>query len=87
MNGSDEGNIITIAPSGSVGQNDQSEEGLSALPTVIQPEVVEPVPGKKKPDRVEKEIHRKALAFYFALGPTRTLAKVGQEFKLKEATI
>jgi hypothetical protein len=79
VNGSEEGNIITINPSG--------EEGLSALPAVIQPEVVEPVPGKKKPDRVEKEIHRKALAFYFALGPTRTLARVAQEFKLKEATI
>ena len=58
----------------------------SGVLAVIQPEVVEPVSDKKKPGRTEREIHHRAFAFYFALGPTRTLAKVAQEFKLKEAT-
>jgi hypothetical protein len=58
------------------------------LPAVIEPEVIEPaVSGKKKRNRIEREIHHRAFAFYFALGPSRTLAKVAAEFKLKEATI
>lgn len=41
---------------------------------------------ERKPGRVEREIHRKALAYYFLLGKDRTIAKVAKEFGLKEAT-
>jgi hypothetical protein len=47
------------------------------LPAVIEPEVIEPaVSGKKKRNRIEREIHHRAFAFYFALGPSRTLARL-----------
>lgn len=68
--------------------NSSGEMLPAALPAVIQPKVrvIEQAPGKEKPGRIEREIHHRAFAFYFALGPTRTLAKVAQEFNLKDAT-
>ena len=78
MNGSEEGNIITINPSG--------EEGLPALPAVIpEVEVIEPA-GKKK-QRVEREIHRKAFITYWTLGDGRTLKRVAELLGYKEGTV
>ena len=42
---------------------------------------------RKKPARIEKEHHKQAFAYYYALGDNRTLAKVAEEFKVKESLV
>ena len=41
--------------------------------------------GKRPP--LEKDIHRQALAFYYALGPNRTLEKVAERFNVKQSLV
>lgn len=69
---------------GNVTVPDSPGETLPAV--VVHPEVIQPA-AKKKPDRLEREVHKKAFAHYFALGPTRTIKKVAEEFKLRESTV
>jgi hypothetical protein len=42
---------------------------------------------KKKLKRIEKPIHKQAFAFYYSLGESRTLARVAQEFGVKESAV
>jgi hypothetical protein len=37
--------------------------------------------------RVENEMHRRAFAFYYSLGPERSLAKVAEMFMVHEGTV
>jgi len=53
----------------------------------IVPAAVVPAPTKKKPKRIERELQKQALGFYYSLGDSRTLARVAQEFKVKESLV
>jgi hypothetical protein len=49
--------------------------------------VPEPATKRKGRYNIERPIHKQALAYYLALGPSRTLAQVAQNFKRKQSII
>lgn len=59
---------------------------IPASVSVSVPAEVPAVPGEKKAP-VEKEKHRAALAYYFALGKDRSLARVAEHFNTKLSLI
>ena len=55
---------------------------------IVPMPTVSTAPGKaKKPVLLEKEKHKAMLAFYFALGKDRILAKVGEHFGVKQSLV
>lgn len=79
--------------------NDAMPERLPAGTGIVpelDPEVVvqtltiaNPEPGKKaeKTYKNEKDVHRKALDYYFLLGAERSLEKVATQFKVKKSLV
>jgi hypothetical protein len=62
----------------------EEETQLQIVPAAVAPAA--PAKGKK-PVLLEKEKHKAMLAFYFALGKDRTLAKVSEHFAVKQSLV
>ena len=78
-------NSPTPRPVALLGENVPWKEETSLVPVGRNKQAEGGKPPAKRGGRyaIEREIHRKALAFYFSLGPSRTLAQVAKNFDVK----